>query len=312
MALLDVPAIRQSYPVAAVAGGAGVKLRPIAGELRGCCPFHADRSPSFYVFGKGERWHCFGCGASGDVIDFVQRAYSVTMRQAAERLCGGDLPLIDAPKVDERAERDNAYALSVYRDSATVEGTPAEAYLRRRGITLPIPAALRFARLKAPKESGVAAANGAGRIPAMVAVVTGPDGAPAGIQRTYLTEDGHKAASTDGKVKYSLGFVRGGAIRLGPVEPTGLALCEGAEDALSLMEMGAASAWAAAGAGMLHNMALPALVRSVVIGADADEAGRMAADRAAAAFVSAGREVRVIYPGGGAVDFNAELMGAMT
>jgi hypothetical protein len=257
-ARLDLPAIRQSYPVAAVVGGAGVKLRPIAGELRGCCPFHADRSPSFYVFGKGERWHCFGCGATGDVLDFVQRAYSVTLRQAADRLCGGDLPLIEAPKIDARAERDNAYALSIYRDSAPIEGTPAEAYLRRRGITLPIPAALRFARLKPPKDSGVAAACGTGRLPAMVAVVTGPDGAPAGIQRTYLTEDGRKAATmaTEAdpkpKVKYSLGFVRGGAIRLGPVEPVGMALTEGVEDALSLMEMGAASAWAAAGPVSCH------------------------------------------------------------
>ncbi len=311
MALLDVPAIRQSFPVAAVAGGAGVKLWPIAGELRGCCPFHADRSPSFYVFGKGERWHCFGCGLSGDVIDFVQRAYSVTMRQAAERLCGGDLPLINALNVDARAERDNAYALSLYRDAAPIEDTPAEAYLRRRGITLALPAALRFARLKPPKESGVVAANGSGRLPAMVALITGPDGAPAGVQRTYLAPDGSKAASTDGKVKYSLGFVRGGAIRLGAVEPAGLALCEGVEDALSLIEMGAASAWAAAGAGMLAGMVLPDLVRSVVIGGDADDAGRVAAERAAAAFANVGREARIIYPSDGAKDFNDELRGAM-
>ncbi len=309
MALLDVPAIRQTYPVAQVAGGAGVKLRPIAGELRGCCPFHQDNSPSFYVFGKGERWHCFGCGATGDVLDFVQRAYSVTMREAAERLCGGDLPLIDAPKVDNRRERDNVYALSLFRDSAPIAGTAAEAYLRHRGITVPLPAALRFARLKPPKGSGVAAAIGLDLVPAMVAVVTGPDGEPSGIQRTYLTEDGRKAPSTDGKVKYSLGFVRGGAIRLGPVEPAGLALCEGVEDALSLIEMGAASAWAAAGSGMLASMALPVEVRSVVIGADADEAGRIAAERAAATFASHGREARIIYPSGGAKDFNAELTG---
>lgn len=310
MALLDVPAIRHAYPVASVAGGIGVKLRPIAGELRGCCPFHPDKSPSFYVFGKGERWHCFGCGAGGDVLDMVQRAYSVTMRQAAERLCGGDLPLIEAPKVDARAERDNAYALSIYRDSAPIEGTPAEAYLRGRGITLPIPAALRFARLKPPKDSGAEAANGPKRLPAMVALVTGPDGAPAGIQRTYLTEEGRKAASTGGKVKYSLGFLRGGAIRLGPVEPTGLALCEGVEDALSLIEMGAPSAWAAAGTSMLDTMVLPDLVRSVVIGGDADAPGRAAAERAARSIVSSGREVRIIYPGAGAKDFNSELMGA--
>jgi phosphomannomutase len=50
---------------------------------------------------------------------------------------------------------------------------------------------------------------------------------------------------------------------------------------------------------------------SVVIGGDADAPGRIAAERAAAAFVANGREVRVIYPSGAAKDFNAELVGAV-
>ncbi|RSU53999.1 CHC2 zinc finger domain-containing protein [Sphingomonas sp. S-NIH.Pt15_0812] len=309
MALLDVPAIRQAYPVAPVVAGAGVKLRPVAGELAGCCPFHADRSPSFYVFGKGERWHCFGCGASGDVLDFVQRAYSVTMRQAAERLCGGDLPVIDAPKVDARGERSNSYALEIIHDSAPIDGTPAEGYLRRRGITFALPPALRFARLKPPKDSGVLAANGPGLLPALVAVVTGPDGTPAGIQRIYLTNDGRKAASADGKVKFSLGFVRGGAVRLGPVLDHGLVLSGSVEDGLSLLEMGAPSVWAAPGEGGLRGMHLPELVRGVVIGGDGDREGRRHAEAAALAIVRGEREVRIVYPGGGAKDFNEELRG---
>lgn len=312
MSRLDVPAIRQAYPVAPVAAGAGVKLRPVAGELAGCCPLHADRSPSFYVFGDGERWYCFGCGAGGDVLDFVQRAYSVTMREAAERLCGGDLPLIEAPKVNARGKRNNSYALEIIRDSAPIDGTPAEGYLRRRGITLALPPSLRFARLKPPKDSGVLAANGPGLLPALVAVVTGPDGAPAGIQRIYLTSDGRKAASADGKVKFSLGFVRGGAIRLGPVLDHGLTLSGSLEDGLSLLEMGAPSVWAAPGEGGLRGMHLPELVRSVVIGADGDAEGRRHAEVAGTAIVGGGREVRIVYPGGGAKDFNDELMGAMT
>lgn len=307
MSRLDVLTIRQVYPVASVAAGAGVKLRPVAGELAGCCPFHADRSPSFYVFGKGERWHCFGCGASGDVLDFVQRAYSVTMREAAERLCGGDLPLIDAPRVDARGERNNSYALEIIRDSAPIDGTPAEGYLRSRGITFALPPALRFARLKPPKDSGVLVANGPGLLPALVAVVSGPDSAPAGIQRIYLTSDGRKAASADGKVKFSLGFVRGGAIRLGPVMDHGLVLSGSVEDGLSLLEMGAPSVWAAPGEGTVKGMHLPELVRSVVIGGDGDAEGRRHAEAAATAIVSGGRETRIIYPSGGAKDFNDEL-----
>lgn len=202
MALLDVPAIRQSHPVGTVAG-AVMHLRPKQGELIGCCPFHKDRSPSFYVFADGKRWHCFGCNATGDVLDFVQRYYSLSMREAAERLCGGTLPVVEAPKVTARAERDNAYALSLWRSAVAIEGTPAEAYLRRRGITIDLPSSLRFARLKPPAESGVAEANGRGLLPAMVALVSGADGEPAGIQRTFLRDDGRKAAATDGKVKFS-------------------------------------------------------------------------------------------------------------
>lgn len=310
MALLNIDAIRQDHPVADTVA-AVMHLRPKQGELVGCCPFHPDNTPSFYVFKDGKRWHCFGCKATGDILDFVQRYYSLSLREAAEHLCGGSLPVVEAPKVTAKVERDNTYALEVWHKAVGIEGTPAEAYLRRRGITIDLPPSLRFARLKPPKESGTAEANGRGLLPAMVALVSGADGEPAGIQRTFLTEAGTKAAAPDGKVKYSLGLVRGGAIHLGPGLRDGLALCEGVEDALSLMEMGATSAWAAAGAGMLSGLQLPPDVRSVVIGGDNDIAGRLAVENAAAAFSVRGVEVRAIFPDDGAKDWNESLMGVM-
>lgn len=308
MALLDVARVRRDHPLADLVG-AVVHLKSVAGELRACCPFHADRTPSFYIFACGDRWHCFaGCG-SGDVLDFVMRYYSLpTMREAAEHLYRGDLPAIaDAPAIIAKAQRDNTYALSLWRQAVAIEGTPAAAYLRRRGIMADLPSSLRFAMLKPPRDSSVADANGRGLLPAMVALVNAPDGEPAGIQRTFLTEDGRKAASADGKVKYSLGNLRGGAVHLGPSLATGMAVTEGVEDALSLMQMGAASAWSAAGTGMLCSMHLPELVRSVVIGADADMPGQHAAAKAAAAFARDGREVRIITPTSGAKDWNEEL-----
>lgn len=48
-----------------------------------CCPFHADRTPSMKV---DRRFHCFGCGADGDVIDFVSRLFGLPCRKAAVRL----------------------------------------------------------------------------------------------------------------------------------------------------------------------------------------------------------------------------------
>ncbi|MBI0477487.1 virulence-associated protein E [Sphingomonas sp. MA1305] len=306
MPLLDVPVIRQTYPVGAVAG-AVMHLRPKQGELVGCCPFHSDRSPSFYVFADGKRWHCFGCNATGDVLDFVQRYYSLSMREAAEHLCGGTLPVVEAPKVTARAERDNAYALSLWRSAVAIEGTPAEAYLRRRGITIDLPSSLRFARLKPPAESGVAEASGRELLPAMVALVSGADGEPAGIQRTFLRDDGRKALADDGKVKFSLGNLRCGAIYLGPALARNMVLSGSVEDALSLMELGAPSAWASAGEGNLAGMQLPPLVESVVIGGDADVEGRRHAESAATAIVASGRTARIIYPDDGSKDWNQSL-----
>jgi len=48
-----------------------------------CCPFHDDKNPSMKV---DNRFHCFGCGEDGDVIDFVGKLYSLSPKQAAEKL----------------------------------------------------------------------------------------------------------------------------------------------------------------------------------------------------------------------------------
>ncbi len=52
-----------------------------------CCPFHSDRTPSMILDRKySGRFHCFGCGASGDVIDFVSGLFSINSKEAAEKL----------------------------------------------------------------------------------------------------------------------------------------------------------------------------------------------------------------------------------
>lgn len=69
-----------------------VKLRRDGREYKACCPFHSERTPSFTIFpGKGgvQRYHCFGCGVNGDVIDFVAAWNNVDAGAAAEIL-GGD------------------------------------------------------------------------------------------------------------------------------------------------------------------------------------------------------------------------------
>lgn len=62
-----------------------VKLKSVPGGWRGLCPFHAEDSPSFYVF-SDQRFHCFGCGARGDVFDWIKFTRNVTTHEAAKIL----------------------------------------------------------------------------------------------------------------------------------------------------------------------------------------------------------------------------------
>lgn len=51
-----------------------------------CCPFHNEKTPSLKLYGGQRGWHCFGCGASGTVIDFVMKLFDIPFRQAILRI----------------------------------------------------------------------------------------------------------------------------------------------------------------------------------------------------------------------------------
>ncbi|KQM62788.1 virulence-associated protein E [Sphingomonas sp. Leaf17] len=299
-----------------VATKAGVKLVRAGREWKGCCPFHPDKSPSLTIYADDRRFQCFGCGAQGDVIDFVMRTYNVKMREAIGMLDGGALRELEQQRPPAKPKTDMRHvAQHIVGGSVPIEGTPAAIYLRSRGITIDLPHTLRFARLAPPKieGNGVLAANGPGLLPALLAIVTNPAGELVGLQRTYLTEDGRKAAvkATDTdrkpKVKYSLGSVIGGAIQIGPPSASML-VTEGLEDGLTLAQALGRSVWVAAGTSMMPQMTFAPVTRAIVIGADGDEAGGVAATKAAEAFSKAGLATRIMRPGPGYKDFNAELM----
>src|SRR5699024_1234247 len=56
--------------------------------MKGLCPFHDERTPSFHVRPQVGRWHCFGCGEGGDVISFVQKIDGLGFTEAVEYLAG--------------------------------------------------------------------------------------------------------------------------------------------------------------------------------------------------------------------------------
>jgi DNA primase len=64
-----------------------VTLRPAGpGSMKGLCPFHDEKSPSFTVRATVGAYHCFGCGEGGDVISFVQKVEHLSFTEAVERL----------------------------------------------------------------------------------------------------------------------------------------------------------------------------------------------------------------------------------
>ena len=65
-----------------------MSLSPSGSRLRGRCPFHEDRTPSFVVYPENQTFHCFGCGTHGDVLTFLMQVERITFREAVKRLRG--------------------------------------------------------------------------------------------------------------------------------------------------------------------------------------------------------------------------------
>ncbi|GMU39441.1 MAG: hypothetical protein AMXMBFR23_03070 [Chloroflexota bacterium] len=97
---IDIEQVKRQHPIADVIAAHGVALRPTGRKYMGRCPFHQDDRPSLVVYPDTQSFHCFGCGASGDVIDFVRRTHNASFREAVDHL--GDLPR-PAPQPRETA-----------------------------------------------------------------------------------------------------------------------------------------------------------------------------------------------------------------
>lgn len=295
---LDLEAIRRENPLPDVVAGAGVALKRAGREWKACCPFHQERTPSFTIFDGGRRFKCFGCGVSGDVLDFVQELHGVGLRDAAEMLGAETMPRVRLPDLPAAPDRSktSAEALAIWRAAIPINGTLAETYLRSRAITCELPPSLRYVELPYGRTGRV--------YPCLVACISSSEGPLQGIQRTFLAADGLGKAEVP-KAKLSLGSVSGGAIRLGPMSED-VVLCAGVEDGLSLLQELGRSVWAVPGDSNLSSVCFPTPVRSVAIGGDNDRSGRDNAERAARAYDERGLDARAFFPPS-EKDFNDQL-----
>lgn len=83
----------------------GMTLKSRGRALWGLCPFHADKHPSMKINRDSQTFHCFGCGAHGDVIDFTQRLHNLSFKVALRYLgmTPGKPPVVD-PRVKRKRE----------------------------------------------------------------------------------------------------------------------------------------------------------------------------------------------------------------
>ena len=123
--------------------GRRVKLVRRGREYAGLCPFHHEKTPSFYVVEDKSFFHCFGCGAHGDVIGFVMRADNLDFIEAIEKLAGeAGLAVPRAtPQERERAQQQKTLlevleAAAAFYEArlASPAGSRARNYLDERGL----------------------------------------------------------------------------------------------------------------------------------------------------------------------------------
>ncbi|WP_294444155.1 CHC2 zinc finger domain-containing protein, partial [uncultured Sphingomonas sp.] len=124
--------------------GKTTKLTKAGREYKGCCPFHNEKTPSFYVNDDKGFYHCFGCSAHGDAIRWMTDQRGLPFMDAVKELAqaaGMDVPAPDR-RAAERAEKAQslhdvmAAAAEWFRTQLDgIEGAPVRALLERRGIT---------------------------------------------------------------------------------------------------------------------------------------------------------------------------------
>lgn len=220
--------IRARTDLVALAGRLGIKLQQQGREHVGLCPFHNERTPSFTIVPEKGFYHCFGCGAHGDVIRLLMHERDIAFTAAVELLSGetgispwsADEELRRRVAAREKAERERAAAeraqsitdaIAIWRSCRCATGTLVEDYLVSRRIDPArfdgVPVTIRFhPALYLARED---------YRPAMVAAVQDPSGRVTGVHRTYLRPDGKGKAEIE-RPKRMFGICWGGAVRLGP------------------------------------------------------------------------------------------------
>lgn len=142
----DVDSVRERARIEEIVGE-HVTLKPAGvGSMKGLCPFHDERTPSFHVRPPVGLWHCFGCGEGGDVISFVEKLHGMGFAEAVEHLAGrvgvqlryeegGPARPGEEPGRRQRLLEAHRHAAAFYAEQLlTPAAAPARAFLSERSF----------------------------------------------------------------------------------------------------------------------------------------------------------------------------------
>lgn len=339
--------IRERVDMIALVQRHGVELKKSGRSYKGLCPFHQEKSPSFYVWADTRRFKCFGCQAGGDAISFVQRLlgkpFVDTVQDLAKEL-GIDLEAAVDPGMREKQQLKDAtdFAAQHFQQRLwdPAIGHHAREYLRSRGLTDELMRA--FGLGWAPiawtdladrlREQGLLAfGEKAGLVSArskgdgfydtfrgrVMIPIRSPEGRTIAFGGRLLEgEDGPKYLNSKesrlynkSEVLYATDQARD-EIR----KKKSAVLCEGYFDAIGLHQAGVKHAVALCSTALTpgHMALLGRLeARELVLLLDGDEAGRKAVERLAGPILAAGQSARVaVLPDGEDPDTFARRVGA--
>lgn len=295
---VDIAELKARHPLGEAVEAAGVVLRGKGRVRQGVCPFHQEGEGSFTVYGDSQRFWCFGCGAGGDVLDFVGRMEGLTLPEVIRRLDDGSGAVVSTSHQPSQA-RPTAPAMLPPRDPALLTATVrfygrqlrrsrlAVQYLASRGVGLD--AALRLGlgyatgyglreHLQANgftgqrlRDSGLFLERGAERFAGTITVADVASGRPRWLTGRAVQPDARPRFQALPGPKPVLGLAN-----LGPAPPWAI-VAEGVFDYLALASWGYPASAALGTQGMDKVAAALSGCPRVFLAFDNDNAGNSAA-----------------------------------
>ena len=312
-----------------------VQLKRRGKNLVGLCPFHNEKTPSFTVYPESQSYFCFGCGAGGEVINFIRRAENLDYVEAVSYLCDKASMVMPSDGYDDSIAQKRKRMYEINREAArffnsciySEEGKEGLEYFKMRGYKKSTitkfglgfapnkwDGLLRHMREKGYSYEELYEANLAnksekeGRVRfydsfrnrVMVPIIDARGNVVAFGGRVLDDSKPKYINSSDTLVyKKSLGVF--GLNFAKNSKEKSLILVEGYMDAISLQQAGFDNVIACLGTALTSEMAhlLSRYCEEVILSYDADEAGQKATARAIGIFNSIGMKLRVVHLSGG-------------